>query len=553
MEVVVMSADSLFPAGAEAKQAYDEIRAGYRWRIPETFNFGTDVVDYWAREQDGPALIWENAAGEGCEFTFSDMARLTNKFGSMLRAHGIDKGDRVIIMLPRIPEWMTAMVGALKIGAIPIPCIEMLTARDLEYRVCNSQARAVVCRAGEVQKFAGVIHDIPVRLALGGASGWLDVAHEMVRSSVELEPARMAAEDPAIMYYTSGSTGHPKAVMHAARALYAWRMSAIYWLDLRPGDRIWCTADTGWSKAGTSILFGPWSCGVCSFLYDGPFVPNERLRLLAKHGITVYCASSTELFRLLEEEIEGHDLTAMRRTVSAGESVNPVVAMSWQRATRVRVDEAYGLTETLMLVLNLPGEPVKYGSMGRASPGSDVDVIDASGRRLPCGEEGDIAVLTPNPQMMLGYWKDEERTISCYIRGPDGLWYVTGDRGARDEDGYLWYRGRSDDLINSAGYRIGPLEVENILLECASVQSCAVIGSPDPQRGEIVKAFVVLRAGTSPSEALTRQLQEHVKSTTAPYKYPRAIEYVDQLPLTVTGKINRRSLRERDRSSREGQ
>jgi acyl-coenzyme A synthetase/AMP-(fatty) acid ligase len=228
--------------------------------------------------------------------------------------------------------------------------------------------------------------------------------------------------------------------------------------------------------------------------------------------------------------------------------VNAATAERWQKATGIRVDEGYGLTETLMLVLNYPSEPVKYGSMGRPSPGSDVDVIDRTGRRLPCGEEGEVAVLMPNPQMMLGYWKDEERTRSCYLQGATELWFVTGDRGARDEDGYLWYRGRSDDLINSAGYRIGPLEVENALLEHPRVQACAVIGSPDPERGEIVKAFVVLRSDTSASPELTRELQEHVKSVTAPYKYPRAIAYVDELPTTVTGKINRRALREIERS-----
>jgi acyl-coenzyme A synthetase/AMP-(fatty) acid ligase len=527
---------------------YAEFYDAFRWNIPATFNFGTDVIDRWARERDGPALLWENAAGDERQLTYSELAHLSDQFGNVLRAHGIAKGDRVIVMFPRIPEWMIAMIGALKIGAIPIPSIEMLTARDLEYRVRDSQAKAVVCRASHADKFAAVLDRIPVRISLGQSPGWIELQEEISRSPAGLEPAKMAAEDPAIMYYTSGSTGHPKAVVHAARALYTWRVSAIYWLDLRPGERIWCTADTGWSKAGTSILFGPLSCGACSLFYDGPFAPAERLGLLAKHRINVFCASGTELSKLVDARFTAHDLTSLRRTLSAGESVNAVTAERWQKATGIRVDEGYGLTETLMLVLNYPSEPVKYGSMGRPSPGSDVDVIDRTGRRLPCGEEGEVAVLMPNPQMMLGYWKDEERTRSCYLQGATELWFVTGDRGARDEDGYLWYRGRSDDLINSAGYRIGPLEVENALLEHPRVQACAVIGSPDPERGEIVKAFVVLRSDTSASPELTRELQEHVKSVTAPYKYPRAIAYVDELPTTVTGKINRRTLREIERS-----
>jgi acyl-coenzyme A synthetase/AMP-(fatty) acid ligase len=348
------------------------------------------------------------------------------------------------------------------------------------------------------------------------------------------------------MYYTSGSTGHPKAVVHASRAIYAWRVSAIYWLDLRPGEVIWCTADTGWSKAGTSIIFGPLSCGACAFFYDGPFVPSERLGLLRRHGVTVYCAASTELSRVVAEVGTRADMGRLRRVVTAGEAMNPVVAERWQEVTGIRIDEAYGQTEALMVALNYPGEDVRYGSMGRPSPGSDLDVIDAGGNRLPPGQEGDLALKVPNPQLMLGYWKEPDKTAACFVDGPDGRWYLTSDRAEKDAEGYLWYRGRSDDVINSAGYRIGPIEVENALAEHPLVQSCAVVASPDPERGEIVKAFVVLRQGGEPSPDLTRALQDHVKSVTAPYKYPRAIEYVSELPMTITGKIRRRELRDRE-------
>jgi acyl-coenzyme A synthetase/AMP-(fatty) acid ligase len=525
-------------------ERYDQLCRSFQWNVPKRFNFGSDVVDRWARERDGLALIWENAAGEQRQYTFSDMARLSNQFGNVLSAAGVQKGDRVVVMLPRLPEWMIVIVGAMKIGAVPIPCIEMLTSRDLEYRVRNSEAKAVVCRSAQVEKFVNVLDKLPVRIAVGSASGWLDFDAEMARALPTLEAAQIEAEEPAIMYYTSGSTGHPKAVVHASRAIYAWRSSAIYWLDLRPGERIWCTADTGWSKAGTSILFGPWSCGACSLFYDGPFAPKERLRLLEKHRITVYCAPGTELFRLVNERLTDYNLSALRRVVSAGEAVNPVIAERWQQVTGLRIDEAYGQTEALMLVLNYPTEPVKYGSMGRPAPGSDIDVIDRKGNRLPSGQEGDLALLMPHPQMMLGYWKDDERTQSCFLQGPHGIWYLTGDRAERDSDGYLWYRGRSDDVINSAGYRIGPLEVENAILEHPAVQACAVVGSPDQERGEIVKAFIVLRPTAAPSDTLTREIQEHVKSITAPYKYPRAIEYIAELPMTPTGKIRRRELRD---------
>jgi acyl-coenzyme A synthetase/AMP-(fatty) acid ligase len=527
---------------------YEATRKDFRWDIPETFNFGTDVVDHWARENDGVALIWANAAGEEKAFRYSDIARLSNKFGNVLRDRGVRKGDRVIIMLPRLPEWMIAMTAVMKLGAVPIPCIEMLTERDLAYRVENSGATAVICRAEQTHKFAAMHDAIPVRVALGKADGWTSYDAAMVRASDTLEPARVAAEDPAIMYYTSGSTGHPKAVVHASRAIYAWRVSAIYWLDLSPGERIWCTADTGWSKAGTSIMIGPWSAGACSFFYDGPFLAPERLRLLARQKISVYCAPGTELFRLVNEDIGRYDLSHLRRVVSAGEAVSPVIAERWEKASGLRIDEAYGQTEALMLVNNYPGDPVKYGSMGRPLPGSTLDVVDAEGRILPEGEEGDLALLMPNPQMMLGYWRDEERTAACFIDSASGRWYLTGDRAERDADGYLWYRGRSDDVINSAGYRIGPLEVENALLEHEAVQACAVVGAPDAERGEIVKAFVVLRDGISPRNELVRELQDHVKAITAPYKYPRAVEFIDQLPMTLTGKIRRRALRERKES-----
>jgi acyl-coenzyme A synthetase/AMP-(fatty) acid ligase len=420
----------------------------------------------------------------------------------------------------------------------------MLTAGDLAFRIENSEARGVICCSSQVPKFEGLTHGLSAMLAMGGAPGWDDFDTAIEAASEQFQPATMAAEDPAVMYYTSGSTGHPKGVVHAARALYAWRVSAKYWLDLSSADRIWCTADTGWSKAGTSILFGPWSQGACTVMFDGPFVPVERLRMLAKHRVTVYCAAATELFRVLNEDIAAFDLSALRRTVSAGEAVNPVIAERWERATGLKIAEAYGQTETLMLALSIPGEPVRYGSIGLPSPGSDVDVVNERGARCADGEEGMVALRVPNPQLMLGYWKDEERTRSCFIDGLHGQWYLTGDRAHRDPDGYLWFAGRDDDVIKSAGYRIGPMEVEIALLDHPAVQECAVVGSPDLERGEIVKAFIVLRPGYLGSDALIAELQAHAKAVTAPYKYPRAIEFIREMPRTLTGKTRRRDLKE---------
>lgn len=527
-------------------ESYETLRANFRWDVPTTFNFGADIIDRRARAHDGPALVWENAAGDTRTYTYSDLSKLSNRLANVLRAHGVEKGDRVIVMLPRLPEWFITLIAAMKIGAVPIPCIEMLTARDVEYRARNADVKAVICRPEHAAKFASVEQAIPVRIALGAVPGWLAWDSEMANASDVAEPAVVDAEDPAIMYYTSGSTGHPKGVVHTARAIYTWRVSAIYWLDLRPGEVIWCTADTGWSKAGTSIIVGPLSCGACTFFFDGPYVPKDRLALLRKHQVTVYCAPSTELSRIVSEVTSRDDLGRLRRVVTAGEAMNPVVAERWEQATGIRIDEAYGQTEALMVALNYPGEPVRYGSMGRPSPGTDLDVIDVDGNRLPPGQEGDLAVKLPNPQLMQGYWQEPDRTKACFVDGPDGQWFLTSDRAEKDADGYFWYRGRSDDVINSAGYRIGPIEVENALAEHAAVQYCAVVGSPDEERGEIVKAFVVLCDGVAPAPELTRELQNHVKSVTAPYKYPRAIEYVTELPMTITGKIRRRELRDRE-------
>ncbi|GAB5467796.1 MAG: acyl--CoA ligase [Rhodospirillales bacterium] len=525
---------------------YAQTYRDFRWEVPSRFNFGRDVVDRWAAERpDHPALIWSDAAGREERYSFADIARLSNRLGRALREAGIAQGDRVLVMLPRVPQWQIAMVALLKIGALPIPCIEMLTEKDLAYRLAHAEVRGVIASQAQVGKFAGA-EGLVARFVVGEAAGWTALQPILEQGSDALEPAEVAAEDPAILYYTSGSTGEPKGVTHAARALFAWRVSAWYWLDLSPDDVMWCTADTGWSKAGTSILFGPWSCGATVVFHQGPFDPARRFALLERYGVTVFCASATELRHLLLEEVGGRDLSKLRLTVSAGEQVNPEIVAAWQRLTGAPLLDGYGQTETLMTVLNYPALPVKPGSMGKPLPGSAVMVLDETGRPVPQGEPGELALRLPNPQVMLGYWCDPARTAAAEVEIAGERYFKTSDRVRIDAEGYLFHEGRSDDVINSAGYRIGPMEVENALASHPAVMESAAVASPDPLRGEVVKAFVVLKPGQRGDDALIAALQDHCKAVTGPYKYPRRLVFVADLPKTPTGKIRRRLLRDRE-------
>ena len=523
---------------------YESAVAGHRLESPSTFNFGADVVDAWARDRSKLALVWCDAGGNERRFTFDDVARASNRVANRLAGRGVEKGDRVVVMLPRIPEWQIALTACLKLGAVPIPCITMLTERDVAYRVGHSGAVAAITPSAETAKFADAA-SFKARIAVGppcpGWEAWRDTDTE----SDSFTAATVAAEDPAIMYYTSGSTGAPKGVLHASRGLHAWRVSARYWLTLHGEDTMWCTADTGWSKAGTSIYFGPWSQGSAVLFHDGPFDARRRFELMERYRVTVFCAAATELRRLVLEDVSGLDLSALRLAVSAGESVNPEIIDAWKRSTGVDLLDGYGQTETLMTVLNYPGMPVKPGSMGRPLPGVEAAVLDEGGRLRTRDARGRLLIRAPSPQLMLGYWNDPELTEAQYVEVAGGRWFVTGDTVDADADGYLFYFGRDDDVIGSSGYRIGPQEVENALIEHPAVRESAVVGLPDPDRGQVVAAFVIPAPGFAPGDALAAELQDHVKGVTAPYKYPRRIEFVDSLPKTVSGKIQRNVLRQR--------
>ena len=478
--------------------------------------------------------------------TFAEIKKLSDLFALALATRGISKGDCVVVMLPRLPEWQIVTVACLKLGAVTVPCIEMLTESDLTYRIEHSGATTIVTTEENRAKVPGDLETLSHRIFLGPDGHWNCDGEEIAMSDAPFESARVLPEDPVVIYYTSGTTGPPKGVTLAARALYVWRYAARYWLDLDEGDLMWCTADTGWSKAGTSILFGPWSWGVPALFYDGPFDPTGRLEVLARHRVTVFCAAATELRRLIYEDVGAHDLSALRRTVSAGETLNPEVANRWTELTGAPTHEGYGQTESLMSVHNYSCTPVKSGSMGLPLPGYKLAVLADDGTDLGNGASGIIAIGLPNPNMFLGYWREPGRQQESIVRNAAGAWWLTGDIGWMDDDGYVFFEGRGDDIISSAGYRIGPSEVENALLEHPAVRECVVVASPDPERGEIVKAFVVLAEGVAESEHLVSDLQDHCKRTTAPYKYPREIAFVADLPKNVAGKLLRGALKRQE-------
>ena len=522
----------------------------FRWEVPDFFNFGRDVVDRFAEEPERPALLWRNAEGSLRRLSFSEVSAASNQFAHLLSTLGVSPGDPVIIMLPRVPEWQIALVGALKTGALVIPCSTILRPKDIRYRAAHSGAVAIVTAGDQipaVEEVRGELTRVSHFLAWMGAErsppdGWTELASALATQPADGPAGRETrASDPALVYYTSGTTGPPKAVLHDHAYTWSQRYTAEFWLGVRGEDRLWTTSDTGWAKAAYSVIFGPWSVGAEVFMYDGRFEPSRELALLSEIEPRVFCAPPTEFRLLVKQDLSELRLPHLRECVSAGEPLNPEVIRAWRDATGLTIRDGYGQTETILLVGNFPGNPVRPGSMGLPMPGHQIEIIDERGQILAPGEVGDIAVDGSTPSLFREYWKDEaaSRGARC------GSWYVTGDRAYRDEDGYFWFVGRADDVIISAGYRIGPFEVESALIEHPDVLETAVVGVPDPDRGSIVKAFVVLRPGIAGDGRLVQSLQDHVKAVTAPYKYPRLVEFLDELPKTVSGKIRRVELRQR--------
>lgn len=509
---------------------------------PEVYN----LVEEVERQNLGTVAIkWEDEKGNKDEITYSDLIKRVNKIGNALLNGGIRKGDKAIIMVPRLIDAYAIYLGCLKIGVSVSPGSEMLREKDLRYRLIHGDIKAVISIDELVNEFDKILDIEFSRFVIGKPiEGWqhLNVLEE--KASDVLEKADTKADDMAFLSFTSGTTGNPKGVVHTHGWAYAHlRTAASGWLGIQEGDTVWATAAPGWQKWIWSPFLSVLGSGATGFVYHGKFDANKYLQLLQDNEVNVLCCTPTE-YRVMAkvQNIGDYNLPSLRSAVSAGEPLNREVIDTFRKYFDVTVRDGYGQTENTLLVGVLEGMEVKPGSMGKPTPGNTVDIINEDGEPCGVGEVGDIAVHRETPALFKDYYKDPERTAMQFR----GDWYITSDKAKKDEDGYFWFEGRGDDIIISSGYTIGPFEVEDALVKHPSVKECAVVGSPDEVRGTVVKAFVVLTDGVDidQEEKLVKELQEHVKGLTAPYKYPRKIEFIDELPKTTSGKIRRVELRQ---------
>lgn len=541
---------------------YEEVMKTYKFNVPEYFNYGFDVIDQWAKDRSKLAMVWADRTGTDIrKYSFFDLRCMSNQFANVLRGMGFKKGDKLFIMVPRLPEWYAVMLGCFKLGVVPMPGANILVPHDVEYRVNEADAVGAVMWHENVSKIDDVRAKCPTLkhfISIGRAvDGWQGYEDLMAKASVkldrrEVEPTR--ADDILLIYFTSGTTKFPKMVPHTQASYGIGHLiTAKFWQDLKPTDLHWTLSDTGWAKAAWGKLFGQWQIGAAILVHDasGKFDAKMHLGLMEKLGVTTFCAPPTAYRMLILEDLKQYDLTGLRHSCSAGEPLNPEVIKVWKETTGTTIYDGFGQTESVNLIANYPCKPIKFGSMGLPTPGFLIDVIDDDGKPVPVNEEGHIAVKV-KPEHPVGlfkeYWKNPEATAESFI----GDWYYTGDKAYKDEEGYFWFVGRADDVIKASGYRIGPFEVESALQSHPAVAESAVVGSPDDLRGTIVKAFIILAPGFEPSDALVKDIQDHVKKETAPYKYPREIEFLQALPKTVSGKIRRVELRKMEEERKLG-
>lgn len=539
--------------------SYEDFKANYRCVEPESFNFAYDVVDEWARIQpDKLALVWTNDAGDVQRFTFTDIKKMSDRAANVFAAQGVKKGTVVMLILRQRPEVWICMTALMKLGAICIPASYQLTPKDISYR-CNIADVEVLVSVDEEEIVGHIQSALPEcitlrsRMAVGDniPEGFIDFRAALLKADETFtRPQGEAAPvntDPMLIYFSSGTTGMPKMVWHDFAFPLGHIVTAKYWQCVQDDHIHMTQTDSGWAKFAWGKIFGQWICGAAIGAYDTEkFVPHALLEALLRIRPTTFCAPATIYRYLIKEDLSGYDLSFIEHASLAGEPLNPEVLRRIKELTGLTVFEGFGQTESSVLLANFPWFPIRPGSTGKPSPLYDIDLIDADGNSCEEGIVGALVVKNTDKMHPLGlfhgYWKDEAVTTKSWSNGI----YNTGDMAWRDADGYFWFVGRSDDVIKCSGYRIGPFEVESVLIEHPAVLECAVTAAPDPVRGQVVKATIVLAKGYTASDALKKELQEHVKRTTAPYKYPRIVEFVAALPKTISDKIQRNVIRARD-------
>lgn len=573
------------------KETYSENGQLQSFKVvaPDTFNFGYDVVDDIAlNDPDRRAMVWANPEGEEHFFSFADMKKWSDKTANFLAAQGIKKGDYVLVILRRHYQFWFVATALCKLGAIMVPATFMLKEHDLEYRLNAGQISSVICT--NVGYIANVVDAViekcptvksrilvngagggltpvdengkminPDGAALGAAlsgsdkvcaapacrEGWIDFNTGVREASEDFTRVATSIKDPMLMYFSSGTTGEPKMVLHCGEYAVAHLMTAKHWHNVVPDGLHFTIADTGWGKAVWGKYYGQWLMEAAVLTYDyDRFDADELLKLIARYGVTTMCCPPTMYRMFSQVDIDQYDFSSLVYSTTAGEALNPDLFDFWKAHTGLTIYEGFGQTETPLTIANLKGSTPRSGSMGKPVPMYNTRILDDEGNFCKVGQTGEICIDVSQgaPGIMLEYYRNPEKTAEAIHDG----WYHTGDTAWCDEDGYYWYVGRNDDVIKSSGYRIGPFEIESVMLEHEAVKECAVTGVPDLLRGKAVKATVVLNAGFTGTAALTKELQTWVKQKTAPYKYPRIVEYVDELPKTVNGKIRRAAIREND-------
>ncbi|KAF5418911.1 MAG: acetyl-CoA synthetase [Candidatus Methanocomedens sp.] len=526
---------------------YEEERNKFKWDIPKDYNF-IDTIRNWAKDSTKLMAITEHPDGNVEKAGYREVWDNAMRFGNVLKGSGIVKGDRVLVLLPRGTDVYTVSIGIWAVGGVVVPCTVMLRRADIEYRLLDAGVSALITSDLTVADEVDAIRDkisisIDSLFFSGEREGWRDFRQEINRASGDLRLENLTSSDPLTINYTSGTTGAPKGVLHTHSLMYCFdRLNRYYWWDTQPDELCWATTEPGWVKWYWAPFGAIVNGGAVNFHYSGRFGPEKWFELLEKWRINKACMTPTELRSMatIDDADKRYDLGDLEVILTAGEPCTPGIVRFFDEKFGIPVREGYGQTETCAIACNIPGIEVRPGSMGKFTPGVEGAIVDPdTGERLPVGEKGMIAVVRDHPMLFKGYHKREEKTAECFV----GDWYLTGDLAMMDEDGYIWFDSRADDVCISSGYRIGPFEVESAVDSHEAVLESAMIPSPDLIRGEIVKVFVVLKEGYAPSDELVGDIQQYVKQVAAPYKYPREIEFIEELPKTISGKIKRKELR----------